>query len=121
MTQDVTEKKAVSLEQLEQACVLVRRILLTIWLVAPLVLVCCLMVPNYPSLLPGLGNGEALAVIALFGALIYAKRCAGRIGRLLDEPYVGVMMSPYIVGTVALRMGYRGGVFSKLRKVEPRG
>ncbi len=114
------EKPAVSLEQLEQACLLVRRIVLALFVCAPLLLVGCAFVPNYPSLLPGLGNGEALMALVVLGVFVYGKRCAGRIGRLLGEPHVSMMMSPYIVATVALRMGYRGGVFSRLRKVEAR-
>ena len=42
------------------------------------------------------------------------------LGRLLDERYLSMMLASYAVATVAFRMGYRGGLLTKLRKIEPR-
>lgn len=119
MAQSDTAKKIVPIEHLEQAYVLLRRLLLCLFVVAPMLLIGCIFVPN-PLLFPGLGVAEALAGAILIAAIIYAKRCTGQIGRLLDERYVSMMMAPYIVGMVALGMGYRGGLLTKLRKIEPR-
>jgi len=119
MAQSDAAEKIVPLEHLEQAYVLLRRLLLSLWVVAPLLLFGCIFVPN-PPLFPGLGVAEALAGVILIAAVIYAKRCAGQIGRLLDERYLSMMLASYAVAMVAFRMGYRGGLLTKLRKIEPR-
>ena len=121
----------ISVETLGFAYRLTRRFLfaLCLTILAPLG---CLVLLNYapvaplfhyrpaPELVPAMDLGAILFGVLVIGFVLYATRYAWQVGYLLGARYVSIEMAPYYIAMPALRAGYRGGLFTRLRKIHPR-